>query len=188
MTCLHKYGMSIIFTAALLQTLVPSHSFAKARRVSLLLKDSTSISGELLAVHPTSLLICREPWLSTKVLQAHPETVLVVPISALLRVHLLGHANLMVGAGVGAIAGIAVGARLANSGPERLSGDRDFNAFIGGLAGVVPGFFIGMLVGGLIESGEQDIDIVDTDQMRILSEAARFQQDEPEFMQSKDAR
>jgi hypothetical protein len=186
-TRLRKYGIAIGVLLASLHIFSPSPADAKARRVTLLLKDSTTMTGELIAVHSTSLLVCREPWLSAKYLQAHPETVLVIPVSTLLRVHLEGHPNLMAGAGVGAIVGIAVGAKLANRGPERLSGDSDFNAFIGGLAGALPGFFVGMLLGGLVESGEQDIDITDPDQMKILREAARFQKDEPEVFQRKDA-
>jgi hypothetical protein len=183
----HKLTIPVVLGFALLQMSNPSSTVAAGKRVTLLMKDSTSIAGELLAVHDKTLLLCSEFALPQKVFRAHPETVLVVPLGEVLRMHVSGRRNMLAGAGIGATLGIVVGAMAGNAASSQTSDERKLNSFAGGVAGIIPGFFLGMLVGAFVETGERDIDLDDPISIKGLSEEARYQADEPDFLKRREA-
>jgi hypothetical protein len=164
-----------------------SNAVASGRKVSITLKDSSSITGELLAVRDSNLIINRELWVSEQKLQSNHDSLTIVPFTSAVRIHVAGHRNSWVGAGVGLAAGMGVGAFMGyhvSTSNSNWSSDRGFNAVVGSLMGILPGFFSGMIVGAFVETDERDIDPRDKVEMGLLSKHARYQEGEPEFIKS----
>jgi hypothetical protein len=163
---------------------------AGGKLVNIVLKDSAKVTGELLAVHDSSLILCREPWLSERKLESHPDTLIIVALDDILWMHVGGHRNPFLGAGVGAAAGLVVGALLGSrTNDTGIPGNvgHVLGTQAGGLLGIIGGFFAGLIVGSFVETGARDINPFQESQASSLSQDARYQQDEPEFIKHRGA-
>ena len=179
----NTFGLALSVAILLASTAV--RTVAGGKEFTISLKDSTSISGELLAIRPGSLVINLHPWVSEKQLQAHPDWATVVPLQGVATIHVAGHRNAMPGGVAGIAGGMAIGALLgynASTSGNFLSRNRTVNAEAGAFMGILPGFLAGIFVGVLIETDARDISPTDEIEVPLLAKDARYPDNEPEFL------
>jgi hypothetical protein len=184
-------GLSrVLLIIALHASFCSSYAFASGRVVTILMRDSSSVEGELIAVHDSALIICRELSMSERRLEMHPDSLSIVRIGKILRLHVAGHHNALIGAGIGAASGLIIGSIAAANTPEPAgtvgTNRMDYRA-LGTIGGTLLGLLGGIIVGGMIESGARDIEILDHSELVALSLKARYQRDEPDFIKRRGA-
>ncbi len=161
-------------------------AFAGGKSVVLTLKDSTSVSGELLSVRSQALVLARDPWLAEEQLKDRPDLIVVIALDRVSRIQVAGHPNPglggRVGIGVGMLTGAILGYNAPVSSPSNLASDRSLNAEMGAVMGVLPGFVAGTVIGTFIETDGTEFAADDTVQIQLLPKAARYPLDEPDFL------
>jgi hypothetical protein len=169
----------------ILVSLLSGSLYGGGKLVTLALRDSSSVSGELLAVVGNRLVIALEPWASERKLVTDSSLMKVVPIADVLMLHIAGHRNALLGAGIGVAVGMGVGAVIGYAAPtsgESWTRSQDLNAFLGGVAGILPGLFGGIVVGLFVETGGKDGSPNEPGLLDALSTEARYPKDVPVFI------
>ena len=187
----HSIRVFTVFLFGIILCTASTQALAGGKKVTVLLNDSSSFTGELLAVHSANVILCRDPWLSEEKLAAHPDSLTVVHLSDVRSIAVPGHSNAYLGAGIGAAAGMGIGAIVGYHSSTPLPGaeyQRGLNAEVGAFLGILPGAFIGLIVGNVIRTGDRTVDPSDSTQMNSLSDEARYQTAEPEFIKRIDAK
>lgn len=153
---------------------------AKGKKVTIACADSVMV-GELLSVRDTELVITSLLWESERQIRKHPESIRVLRLKDIDTIRLAGESHAVDGLKVGALVGLVVGAKIGSN-EEPNPGVKAFSAELHGVLGMVPGLLAGALVGGFIVSHDETFDPADMEQMKMLREAARYPEEEPEFI------
>ena len=159
------------------------------KAIVLTLKDSSSVSGELLAVRSEGFVLARVPWLAEEQLRLRPEVITLVSLDSVSVVHIAGHRNpgigAVVGMGVGMLTGAIVGYNAPVSSPGYLTTDRSLNAEMGALMGVIPGLVAGTFIGVFVETGAQEFGADDMIRLQLLPKDARYPDGEPDYLRQR---
>jgi outer membrane lipoprotein SlyB len=149
---------------------MPNLSNSAPRNATAFLLDGRIISGDIVAVPDSSLIVAPERHSGDEWIRSHVSDLVVVKFSKIRKLILSGRALKLEGAGVGALAGCVFGAVLgANSvqletgtsptSPSRGVLDRWGASVGGGFVGAICGGLLGLGVGGNITSGSREIDV-----------------------------
>ena len=159
--------------------------------LTLTLKDSTEITGELLSVRDSTITICEYYSAYDDELAELKYPILAVRNDEIQILTIEGSNNLLSGLGIGALAGTAfglsIGAIAAASQPED---DEDPNpASTYYLVTVPAGFIVGTLFGAVVGATTSVEEIALSDippgyDFSILKPLARFPDDEPEYLRA----
>ncbi len=166
-----------------------SELFASGRGIQLLMKDSSSVGGEILFVRDSELLLSKQLGASKKELERDSSLIAVIRFRDIRGGVLAGNRHILDGAGIGAAAGAVVGGFIGSasvhedpSGSSEQAWEKWGTTIAGGFLGLISGLAIGFIVGANIVTGEQAIDIADPVQVELLRAEARYTDEEPEFL------
>jgi len=180
----------IALAAALLISFAVA-GYAGGDQVTLVLRDSTTITAELISVRAGSLVLGLHPWVPEEQLRTHLDWIEVIPLERTTAIHLPGHRNPIIGGLWGIGAGVVIGALRgydASTSGNFFSHNRFVNAEVGAFIGILPGFLAGAVIGTLIESDARDFDANDETQMALLAKHSRYPENEPDFLRDLDTR
>jgi len=158
--------------------------------LTLTLKDSTEITGELLSVRDNSIIICEYYSAYDDELAELKYPILAVRNEEIQILTLEGSNNLSSGLGIGALVGTATGLLLAAilvaSQPENEDPDPESTTYI--IMGSA-GFLIGAMIGTSVGAGTSADEIMLNDillgyDFLILKPLARYPDDEPEYLRA----
>ena len=168
--------------------------------VDITLFSGMKMSGEILAVRDSSIVIVREVGISSVDLMAQPKKATVLPFSGIMSVQTPGTSHILVGAAAGMAIGCVAGCAIGESQPvevqqqpneslgcgaaaqaEQQRSDNEANgALIGGLGGAV----IGGMIGGATSSGGLVLVSPERRDFNILKSVARYTGPEPDYLRS----
>jgi hypothetical protein len=167
--------------------------FGRGKDVKVMLRQGGMIEGELLCVQDSSLLVAAAMELARENPSDPTAGVKRIPISKIAVVTIEGSSYVLLGMGLGVVAGALVGGAIAASQAEE---PRDFaeamflpmantmglawGAMIGGLGGIL----LGGIIGGAASDSERNITQNSPGGMALLSQFARYPDGEPEFLRA----
>jgi hypothetical protein len=155
---------------------------------------SSTISGELLAVRDSALVICKTLGLDDQALASQPDKIVIIPRQTIWMVRTKFETNEGSGALMGGAAGCALGCAIGygsvsepgcDAPPgarERANTERRQNTIIGVLVGTLAGMGLGALIGSRTES--EGI-VFDEQSLSSLKPLARYPATEPTFLRER---
>jgi hypothetical protein len=181
-----RSGVSSYLVAFALVVLCTTNARGYGRTATVVLTDSSSVSGELLLVRGDTLVLSLEPDVPEKKLRENASRLTILPFSRISRIALAGRSHAVDGIKFGALAGMFLGGIVgANSGNGAGTGGREFRAFLGGLAGSLPGLALGGIIGGSMVDPDEWYAVDDPRLREELRTSARYHDAGPEFIQER---
>ena len=186
-----KITMSQVARIAILSLLLCVQSAsAGGRGITILLRNGQEVKGELLSAREKSLLVSNLDNAKDWQLAEHPEFIQVVSYQDIQKVILKGKSHVLVGMGIGLLAGTLGGAIIGgiaftdDTDPEFNQVTRPFGAMVLGTVGGLSGLIIGALVGGAGSRGDRKINTERLQDLFYFRQYARYQENEPEFLKT----
>ena len=172
-----------------LPALVITPARAGGRVIDILMRDSAIVTGELLALRDTALIITPILNASEALLEEQPGSTSVVPFRNIARVTSEGKSHVLLGFGLGLVAGIGISAVIAGNAVDHSSWDAEISTtgdaigavIISGLAGATGGALVGLAA----SSPDLDLTGNQPDQLKKLRKSARYDKAEPPYLQTR---
>jgi outer membrane lipoprotein SlyB len=155
---------------------------------------NATITGELLAVRDSALVVCRTKGLDEYTLASRPQEVVIIPRQTILKVRTKFETHEGTGALMGGAVGCAMGCALgyasvpepgcnAPAGAhERADSERERNTILGVVVGTLGGVALGGVIGSKIET--EGI-VFDAQNLSSLKPLARYPATEPAFLRGR---
>lgn len=155
---------------------------------------SSTISGELLAVRDSALVICKTLGLDDQALASQPDKIAIIPRQTIWKVRTKFETYEGSGALIGGVSGCVLGyaagctsvsepgCEASPGAHERANTERRQNTIIGVLVGTLAGTCLGAFIGSTIES--EGVVFYDPN-LSSLKPLARFAAEEPAFLRER---
>lgn len=155
-------------------------SEAKGREVTIFLKDSSEVKGELLAVRDSLVALAIEPIYSDEDIAAYPERVRIMRINSIENIHLTGN-SIFLPTAVGAFGGLIAGSAIGFFNKEK--GDNiPTTPLLGAILGIINGAVAGMFWSAHITYVNSDKQVTISEGLILLKEHSRFKESEPSYL------
>ncbi len=159
---------------------------AQGADVVLLVKSGEEISGELLSVRDSSLIISTLEDADIKELSTQRAGILAVRNEEVFHVVIKGKSNILKGMGLGTLIGGGFGGFLGlasgDDPPGWFSMTAGEKAAVGAIAFGAVGFLVGTIAGVASSSGDEIVEPLLNQDFSSLKPVAKFSEKEPEFL------
>jgi len=154
--------------------------------VILSVKNGEKISGELLSVRESSLIICKEHYATEVELANLKYPINTVKNDEIKELTIEGSNYIWLGLGIGIAAGFGLGVLVGISSFESGSFQQEaYTTYAGGGIGLLAGAVVGLIVGYFNSTEEVILQEVPPDyNWSILKTLARYPDEEPEYLQA----
>ena len=155
-----------------------------AKEVEIILNGGAKLTGEILAVRDSSVVIASPAGLLHEELIAEPNRVTVLPNSRISSVQVVGSSHtilgLLVGMPIGTLTGCAIGSNHPDDTKDIING----YALGGGVQGCLLGGLAGAAIGYSLKTGSDLLISPSQRDFQILSSVARYPIVEPQYLKS----
>ena len=183
--------MKAILRICCIFTVLQGVAYAGGTEITVIERAGKSTKGELLALRSDGIILSLQPSASEKILEKYPQLLIYIPKESVADIRIEGHSHVWLGIGVGGAVGLIAGAAIGAASMQEPSGPvggmltpvaKGAGAGIGGGIGLLAGALVGGIIGGASSSSDEHFDLADPRNYGALLALARYQGNEPAFM------
>jgi hypothetical protein len=174
-----------LWALALAFLCIPSAMSAEGKELTFFLADGKEVEGELLSVRSGSFMVARHAGRLESELRQFPDIVMELPRDQVVMVEFPGRSNVLLGIGLGCIAGGILGGALSSAGePDNLGEAIAEPLAVGAgiMVGAVAGIGVGAIVGLATSSDDHVVDIGSMQDLEYFRQFARYRNEEPDYL------